>query len=127
MGSALFLGELPSASGPLRLDLAAAYSLTHFAMFTLVGGVFAVLARRLRERAGARGALVLGLTLALSAGFATLDALLAPNLVAAVGLGAVLVGNVMAAGAMTAFYAQAFALDGALLNVPTTLIGDSES
>ena len=102
LGSVLFLGELPSASGPLRLDLAAMYSLLHFGMFTAVGAVFALLAVRLQEVAALPAILVAGLFVTLQAGLATLNALVAPDLIAAVGLAPIALGNLSAAGAMTA-------------------------
>ena len=126
MGSALFLGELPSSSGPLRLDLAAAYSLVHFSMFTWVGGVFAILAQRLGNLPSLPAVLTGGLFVTLTAGFFTLNAIVGPDLAAAVGLTQILLGNLLAAGGMTAFYAQAFELEGSWVKVPTTLIGDSE-
>ena len=110
----------------LRLDLAAAYSLVHFVMFTTVGAAFAVLAQRLRGLASPVGVLVGGLFVTLTAGFFTLDAIVGPNLAAAIGLTPIVLGNLLAAGGMTAFYAQAFELEGARAKVPTTLIGDSE-
>ena len=124
MGSALFLGELPSASAPLRLDLAAAYSLVHLVMFTAVGAIFAVVADHLRELPFL--ATIAGLFLALNAGLLTLDALVAPNLVATIGFTPIVLGNLLASGAMTAFYARAFDFGNTWVRVPTTLIGDSE-
>ena len=124
MGSALFLGELPSAAAPLRLDLAAAYSLVHLVMFTAVGALFALAADRLQELPFL--ATISGLFLTLNAGLLTLDALVAPNLVAAIGFTPVVLGNLLASGAMTAFYARAFDFGDAWVRVPTTLIGDSE-
>jgi hypothetical protein len=126
MGSALFLGELPSGSGPLRLDLAAMYSLLHFGMFTAVGAVFALVAVRLREMPSLPVMLAAGLFVTLQAGLVTLNALVGPDLIAAVGLTPVVLGNLSAAGAMTAFYLRAFEIGDARLPVPTTLIGDSE-
>jgi hypothetical protein len=126
MGSAIFLGELPSGTGPLRLDLAAGYSLVHFVMFTAVGGAFAVFAQRLRGLPKLPTVLVTGLFLTLSAGLITLDALVAPDLVAAIGLAPMALGNLFASVGMTAFYVQAFELEGSWVKVPTTLIGDSE-
>ena len=125
MGSALFFGELASASGPLRLDLAAGYSLVHLVMFTSVGGVFAFLAQRLRGVPSLARILAGGLFLALTAGFFALDAIVGPNLAAAIGMIPIVLGNLLAAGGMTAFYAQAFELEGFRVSVPTTLIGDS--
>lgn len=126
MGSALFLGELPSGTGPLRLDLAAAYSLIHFVMFTAVGGTFAVVAQRLRGLALLPIILMAGLFLTLSAGLITLDALVAPDLVAAIGWTPMILGNLFACVGMTAFYVRAFEVGEARLRVPSTLIGDSE-
>ena len=126
MGSALFLGETASAAGSLRLDLAAAYSLVHFVMFTTVSGAFAVVAQSLRGVNSPTGILVGGLFVTLTAGFFALDAAVAPNLAAAIGVTPIILGNLLAAGGMIAFYAQAFDLDGRWAKVPTTLIGDSE-
>lgn len=120
IGSALFLGELPSGAGSLRLDLAAAYSVVHFGMFTAVGAVFALVAHRLRELPTLPLLLVAGLFLTLSVGLVTLDALVAPELVSAIGLTPAVLGNLVASVAMTAFYATAFGLSWGPDEVPST-------
>lgn len=126
VGSALFTGALPPAGGALRLDLVAMYSIAHLGMFTAVGALFAALAARLSNAPGITAILSAGLFLTLTAGVFTLDALVAPDLVAAIGLSPVMLGNAVASGGMTVFYLRVFTTRAAWLPIPTTLLGDAD-
>ena len=109
-----------------RGDYAAMYSLLHFGMFSAVGAIFALVAVRMREMPSLPVVLAAGLFVTLQVGLVTLNTLVGPDLIAAVGLTPVVLGNLSAAGAMTAFYLRAFEIGEARIPVPTTLIGDSE-
>jgi hypothetical protein len=100
MGSVVLLGEVPSASLAVRLDMVALYSLVHFAAFVALGGAASL--AFVRWQALRRHPLVpAGLIMALlMVGAIAVELLVAPGLLSAIGPGAVAVGNASAAGVM---------------------------
>lgn len=108
LSSMLFLGELPGADAPIRLDLIALVSLVHVAAFGLVGALFAVLLGRLEELQHRPVVLAAGIFATLTAGLVAMDFALLHGIVEAMNPLAVTAGNVVAAALMTLFYNYAF-------------------
>ena len=104
LASAIFLGEVPVGPDVLRLELVALYTLVHFVVFTAVGAAFAWIVTHTSDVA-AQGVIVpAGLFGTLTAGLMAVDLLVAPGVVATIGLVWTLVGNALATGGMYAFY-----------------------
>jgi hypothetical protein len=104
LASAVFLGEIPAGGDVLRLELVALYSLVHFVAFTAVGAVFAWIVVHTADVAAQSIIVSAGLFATLTAGLLAVDLMIAPDLVGAIGLPAICVGNVLASAAMFAFY-----------------------
>jgi hypothetical protein len=99
LGQVVLLGADPSSIEPLRMDMAALYSLVHLVVFVLIGAV----ATAMHEAwSFLRTPLVLGTALMtlLTAGAFLLGAVAYTGLVAAIGVVWLLVGNLAAAGTM---------------------------
>ncbi len=104
LASAIFVGEVPVGSDVLRLELVALYTLIHFVVFTAVGAAFAWVVAH-TSQVSAQGVMVsAGLFGTLTAGLLAVDLLIAPGVVAAIGLVWTLVGNALATAGMYAFY-----------------------
>lgn len=106
-GAAIFGAGVP-AEPAVRLDQVAVASLVHVALFTVVGAPFAYLVHQVERLRDAPLILASGLFAVLGAGIVSLDLLLAPGLITAIGPLSVTLGNTMTAGAMTLFYRRAF-------------------
>jgi hypothetical protein len=104
LASAVFLGEIPAGSEVLRLELVALYSLVHFVAFTAVGAAFAWIVVHTADVAAQSVIVSAGLFATLTAGVLAVDLTIAPGLGATIGLIPICLGNVLAAGAMFAFY-----------------------
>ena len=114
-GAAIFQGAVPT-DPTVRLDQVALVSLVHVALFTSVGAPFAYLVYRVERLQEYPLVMAAGIFAALGVGIASLDALLLPGLVAAIGPVSVTVANALTAGAMSAFYREAFALEAATVS-----------
>jgi len=102
MGSVVFLGSTPSVALPVRLDMVAFYSLLHVLVFSLIGTAFTLAGVRVAgflDRHALFTAAVFG-TLLLGA--VSLDVLLFPGLVAAIGILPLVGANLGAAAVMAA-------------------------
>ncbi len=125
IATVLFTGELPVEGGPQRLDFVALFSLIHFVAFTSVGALFAFVSSRMAETTTRPLVVWVGLFVSLSAGVFVFDMLVPPDLLAEMGLLRVAAGNALAAAGMTFFYERIFGHVAEGLDIPTTLIGDS--
>lgn len=108
-GAALFGSGVPAGEASIRIDWVALVSLVHVTLFTAVGAPFAYLVHRVDSLRHSILVMALGLFAVLGIGIVSLDALLAPGLMAAIGPVSILLGNALTAVAMAVFYSQAFA------------------
>jgi hypothetical protein len=100
MGSVFLLGETPSATLDVRLDMVALYSLVHFLAFVALGALTTFVYARwepMQLHALVPAGSIMAFLMAAAVG---LDVLVAPGILAAVGPGAVAVGNAVAAAVM---------------------------
>ncbi|MDX1492519.1 MAG: hypothetical protein R3253_00490 [Longimicrobiales bacterium] len=109
LGAAILGPGIAAFEPAVRLDWVALVSLVHVVLFMAVGGPFAILVHRLPALRERPLMLALGIFGTLGAGIVSLDMLLAPGLLAAIGPASVTVGNAVTAAAMTVFYQWAFA------------------
>ena len=108
LGSAMFLGEIPSTTGALRLDLVAVVSVLHLLAFGMVGTLFAVVLGRLEELRDRPVVLAGGIFATLTAGIVAVDMVFLNGIVQAMNPVAVVAGNAVAAICMSIFYRYAF-------------------
>lgn len=103
LGSVLLLGAEASPTLPVRLDMVAVYSLIHFLAFAGLGTVATFL--YVAEPLFQRQPLLLGgaIVVTLMVGAGAVDLLIAPGLVSSIGPVGLMIGNIAAAGVMTAF------------------------
>lgn len=99
VGAVVLQGASPQLLAPVDLGLVAAFSLIHAALFTSFGVAASWLVSRLRVLPDLP-LLALGCFLALEGGFLAAASLVAPGLAAAIGHGAVIGGNLLAAVAV---------------------------
>ncbi len=103
LGTAFFTDAAASADVEIRLDMVAYFSVVHLAVFLLIGFGLAIAYRRLGAYAR-RPTLMAALTFAvLTGGFAAAGAVLAPGVVAVIGLPWIAAGNLLTAIGMIAF------------------------
>ena len=108
LATALFEGGVASGGASIRLEGVALVSLVHVTLFSSVGAAFAYLVHRVEPLLAHPVAMGVGLFAVLGSGIVSLDVLMAPGLIAAIGPVAVTVGNAMASVAMAVFYRSAF-------------------
>ena len=107
--TALFEGGIAGGEVSVSLERVALVSLVHVTLFSSVGAAFAYLVHRVEPLLAHPVVMGVGLFALLGAGFVSLDVLVAPGLIAAIGPVAVTLGNAVASLAMTLFYRSAFA------------------
>lgn len=107
-GAALF-GSGASAEAAIRIDWVALVSIVHVTLFTSVGAPFAYLIYRVAPLRESMVMTTLGLFAILGIGIVSLDTLVTPGLLSAIGPVSILLGNAVTASAMAVFYARAFA------------------
>lgn len=104
LGSVIFFGAEPESVEAIDYTAVALFTVVHILGFAVLGFVAAGMARFLEERTG--GSFVapaLAIFLILEAGFLLFNYLVAPGAAAIIGHGKILLGNALAAAAMTAF------------------------
>lgn len=108
-GAALFGPGLEAFTPAVRLEWVALVSVVHVVLFTAVGAPVAYLVHLLPPLRENPFVLALGLFGTLGAGIISLDAVMAPGLLASIGPVSVSIGNAVTATTMAIFYRQAFA------------------
>ena len=103
MGSVLFLGVEASTVTQVRLDMVAYFTMIHFALFGAVGLGLSVLVHQVEVHARHPRELVGVLFLVLEGGFLVGANLFMPGVVAAIGFGRIVIGNLLTAVAMALF------------------------
>ena len=106
--SALFEGGVAAGETSVSLDRVALVSLVHVTLFSSVGAAFAYLVHRVEPLLAHPVVMGVGLFAILGSGIVSLDVLVAPGLIAAIGPVSVTLGNGVASVAMTVFYRSAF-------------------
>jgi len=106
VGAVLLDGASPSAAVPVSLGLVGAFSLVHAAAFGAFGVATSALTSRLRTLPDLP-LLALGCFFGLEGGFLAATALVAPGLGTAIGHGAVVGGNALAAVAIALYLRNA--------------------
>lgn len=109
LGSVLFLGERADTVIAVRLDAVAYATVVHFGAFGLFGLAATRIVRFVEARGGSFVAAASTLFVITEVGFVLMADILAPGLVARLGQGTVLVGNLLTAVVMTLFLRSAHA------------------
>lgn len=112
LGGALFSGIPPEAVAGVRLDLVAYFSLIHFAAFGSIGLSLSILANEFGLHARRPSRIVFWLFLVLEGGFLGVSLLTMPAVPGAIGHGRIVVGNMLAAVAMTLFMVRSHNPEG---------------
>lgn len=103
MGSVVLLGHPPAEVTEVRLDMVAAYSLVHFAAFTLLGIGVTLASRRVAALRSRAAVLAVAIFALLMVGAVVVDRLVYPGLVTRMGLAPVALANAAAAAVMARF------------------------
>ena len=103
MGSVLFLGMAPEAVTEVRLDLVAYITMLHMGAFGAVGVAFSVLVYEAELHSHHPLRVVALLLLVIEGGFLISANVFMPGVVATIGFGRILVGNLLTATGMALF------------------------
>ena len=103
MGSVLFLGMTPEAVTDIRLDLVAYVTMLHMGAFGALGLGLSILVYEVELHSHHPARVVTLLFLVIEGGFLISANVFMPGVVAAIGFGRILVGNVLTATAMVLF------------------------
>ncbi len=103
MGSVLFLGMTPETVTDVRLDLVAYVTMLHMGAFGVLGLGLSVLVYEAEVHSHHPARVVALLFLVIEGGFLISANVFMPGVVAAIGFGRILVGNVLTATAMALF------------------------
>ena len=103
MGSVLFLGMTPEAVTDIRLDLVAYVTMLHMGAFGALGLGLSILVYEAELHSHHPTRVVTLLFLVIEGGFLISANVFMPGVVAAIGFGRILVGNVLTATAMVLF------------------------
>ena len=103
MGRVLFLGVAPEAVTGVRLDLVAYFTMLHMGAFGALGIAFSVLVYEVELHSHHPARVVGLLFLVIEGGFLISANVFMPGVVAEIGFGRILVGNILTATAMALF------------------------
>ena len=103
MGSTLFLGASPDAVTEVRLDMVAYFTMIHFALFGWLGLALSLMVHEVEVHSRHPREVILTLFLVLEGGFLIAANIFMPGVTAAIGMGRIVVGNLLTAIAMALF------------------------
>jgi hypothetical protein len=103
MGTVLFTSAQAHSVTGVRMDMVAYYTLVHFAVFGLLGGVVAVLLRQVELHAKHPAVMLVTIFLLTEVLFVAAAAMMMPGVVAVVGAPKIVAANVLGAAGMASF------------------------
>jgi len=103
MGTVLFTNSTAHAAAEVRMDMVAYYTLVHFAVFGILGGVVAVLLRQVELHSKHPAIILVTIFMLTEVLFVAAAALLMPGVVAVVGTAKIAAANLLGAGGMASF------------------------
>ena len=103
MGSVMFLGMSPEAVTEVRLELVAYFTMLHIGAFGALGLALSILVYEVELHSAHPARAVAVLFLVIEGGFLISANVFMPGVVAAIGFGQILVGNLLTATAMVLF------------------------
>jgi hypothetical protein len=103
MGTVLFTSGLAHPAADVRMDMVAYYTLVHFAVFGILGGVVAVLLRQVELHSKHPAVMLVTIFLLTEVLFVAAATMTMPGVVAVVGAPKILAANVLGAAGMASF------------------------
>jgi len=103
MGTVLFTSTPAQSVAGVRMDMVAYYTLVHFAVFGILGGVVAILLRQVELHSRHPAVMLVTIFLLTEVAFVAAAATLMPGVVAVVGAPKIVAANLLGAAGMASF------------------------